>query len=122
VPGLILPQHIAEIFEVIDRSRPIVQSSRSINLTSGKLTWPSITGRPNVAKQTAEKTGTFSKMTVAMLETVADTFIGAGNLSWQTIQWSSPDALALFFDLMAESYAEQTEDAAAADLVAGATA
>jgi HK97 family phage major capsid protein len=123
VPGLIPAQHIAQIFEVIDRARPIVQSSRQISLTSGKLEWPSITGRPTVAKQAAEKTeGAYSKMTVAMLNTIADTYLGAGNLSWQTIQWSSPDALALFFDLMAESYAEQTEAAAAADLVAGATA
>jgi len=99
-----------------------VQSSRQISLTSGKLTWPSITTRPSVAKQVGEKTNPgSSKMTVAMLEAVADTFLGSGNLSWQTIQWSSPDALRLFFDLMAESYAEQTEAAAAAELVAGAS-
>ncbi len=113
VPGLIPDQHIAQIFEVINTARPVVASSRQIGLTSGKLTWPSITGRPTVAKQATEKTNpAYGKMTVIMREVVADTYLGAGNLSWQTIQWSSPDALTLFFDLMAEAYAEQTESAA----------
>ena len=42
--------------------------------------------------------------------------------SWQTINWSSPDALALFFDLMAEAYAEQTEAAACTTVNTGAVA
>jgi len=113
VPGLIPAQHIAQIFEVINTARPVVASSRQIGLTSGKITWPSITGRPTVAKQVTEKTNpAYSNMTVIMREQVADTYLGAGNLSWQTINWSSPDALRLFFDLMAEAYAEQTESAA----------
>lgn len=113
VPGLLPAQHIAQIFEAINKTRPVVQSSRQIGLTSGKLTWPSITARPTVAKQATEKTNpAYSKMTVIMREALADTYLGAGNLSWQTIQWSSPDALALFFDLMGEAYAEQTESAA----------
>jgi len=113
VPGLIPDQHLAQIFEVINTARPVVASSRQVGLTSGKLTWPSITARPTVAKQVTEKTNpAYSKMAVIMREVVADTYLGAGNLSWQTIQWSSPDALTLFFDLMAEAYAEQTESAA----------
>jgi HK97 family phage major capsid protein len=123
VPGLITTQHIAQIFDVINKSRPLVSACRSVNLTSGKLDYPSITGRPSVGKQTAEKTETTStKMTVAMNQVVADTFLGAGDLSWQTIQWGSPDALALWFDLAAEAYAQQTEAEACADLVAAATA
>jgi HK97 family phage major capsid protein len=113
VPGLIPDQHIAQIFETINTARPVVASSRQIGLSSGKLTWPSVTGRPTVAKQVTEKTNpAYSNMTVTMREVVADTYLGAGNLSWQTINWSSPDALRLFFDLMAEAYAEQTESAA----------
>jgi len=61
-------------------------------------------------------------MTVVMREVLADTYLGAGNLSWQTINWSSPDALTLFFDLMAEAYAEQTEAAACTAVDAAATA
>jgi len=113
VVGLVPDQHIAQIFEVINTARPVVASSRQVGLTSGKLTWPSVTARPTVAKQVTEKTNpAYSKMTVIMREVLADTYLGAGNLSWQTINWSSPDALTLFFDLMAEAYAEQTESAA----------
>jgi len=122
VPGLVPDQHLAQIFEVINTARPVVASARQISLTSGKLTWPSITGRPTVAKQVTEKTNpAYSNMTVIMREQVADTYLGAGNLSWQTINWSSPDALRLFFDLMAEAYAEQTESAACTAVDAAAT-
>jgi len=123
VVGLTPPQHIAQIFETINRERPVVASTRQIGLTAGKLTWPSVTARPTVAKQAVEKTeAAYSKMTVVMREELADTFLGAGNLSWQTINWSTPDALALFFDLMAEAYAEQTEAEACGVMDAGALA
>lgn len=123
VPGLLPAQHIAQIFELINKARPVVASSRQIGLTAGKLTWPSITGRPSVAKQATEKTNpAYGKMTVIMREALADTYLGAGNLSWQTIQWSSPDALTLFFDLMGEAYAEQTESAACTVVDAAAAA
>jgi hypothetical protein len=116
-------QHLAQIIDVIDKARPIVESSRRVSLTSGKLTYPSITARPTVTKQVAEKEGPGnSKMTVVLNEALADTFMGVGDLSWQTVNWSSPDALALWFDLCAEAYAAATEAAAAATLVAGATA
>ncbi|HEU0193315.1 MAG TPA: phage major capsid protein [Gaiellales bacterium] len=121
VPGLLQPQYIAQIMQVINQSRPIVDSGRMLNLTSGKIQYPRVTTRPQVAKQPAEKTeagdGT---MTVIMVEKVASTFISSANFSWQTIQWSNPDALALWFDLAGESYAKQTDaDAGALLTVAG---
>ena len=110
VPGLNVPQHLTQILEVIDRSRPIVEASRRTTLTSGTLTYPKITQRPIVAKQATEKTEVVSqKMTVAMQTVAAAVFAGAGDLSWQAINWTTPDALALFFDLMAEAYAQATE-------------
>lgn len=110
VPGLIPPQHIAQIMQVINTNRPLVQASRKLTLTSGKVTYPFITSRPTVSKQVGEKTETTStKMAVTMAEQTADTFLGAGDLSWQAINWSTPDALALWFDLAAEAYAMATE-------------
>jgi HK97 family phage major capsid protein len=110
IPGLLPPTWLTEIMQVINRQRPVVESSRRINLTSGKLHYPRITQRPIVSKQGAEKTETPSqKMTVIMVEKVASTFLGAGDLSWQAINWSTPDALALWFDLAAEAYAKATE-------------
>jgi hypothetical protein len=122
VPGLLPPQHLAQIIDVISTARPIVTSARQITLQNGKLTYPKITQRPTVSKQAAEKTETPSqKMVVAMNEVLADTFLGAGDLSWQTINWTVPDALLLWFQLAAEAYAIQTETAAGATIVAAAT-
>jgi hypothetical protein len=75
------------------------------------------------AKQTTEKTQAGSiKMEVALVTVNADTFLAGGDLSWQTIQWSTPDALQLWFDLAAESYAQQTETHAGTVLAAAPTA
>jgi HK97 family phage major capsid protein len=117
--GLIPPQYLTQIAQVIDKSRPIVDSARRIGLTSGQLMYPSIASKPLVGKQTAEKTEAPSQtMSVTFVQVVADTYVGAGDLSWQAINWSTPDALTLWFDLAAEQYARQTE--AAAGTVLGA--
>lgn len=121
VPGLIRPQYLDQIVQVIDSSRPIVASARSVGLSSGTLTYPSITQRPIVGKQTTEKTETASqKMTVVFVNVTADTYAGSGDLSWQAINWSTPNALELWFTLAAEQYAIQTE-AATGTVLAAAT-
>ena len=114
VPGLHPPQHLAQILEVISKSRPIVEATKSATLNSGKLTYPKITGRPTVAVQATEKTQVSStKMTVALENVDAKVYAGSGDLSYQAVNWTTPDALALYFDLMAEAYAQATEDEAA---------
>ncbi|HEY7037185.1 MAG TPA: hypothetical protein VH482_38040 [Thermomicrobiales bacterium] len=119
IPGLLPSQHLAQLIDVIDKSRPVVQASRSIALTAGKVTYPQITQRPIVGEQTAEKTELPSqKMTVAMREANAKVYGGSGDLSWQDVVWSNPDALALWFDLAAEAYAHTTEGVACAALEA----
>lgn len=121
VAGLIRPQYLDQIAQLIDKSRPIVQTARSVSLTSGKLSYPSITQKPLVGKQTTEKSESPSRtMTVAFVDVLAETYVGAGDLSWQAINWSTPDALALWFDLAAEQYALQTESATGT-VVAAAT-
>jgi HK97 family phage major capsid protein len=120
VGGLLPPQHISQIMDIINAERPVVTSGNRVDLSTGTLTWPKITQRPIVGLQSPEKTETTSqKMTVTMENETADTYLGVGNLSWQAINWSTPAALDLFFQLMAEAYAIQTE-AAAAEVVADA--
>lgn len=110
VDGLIVPTHIQQIMDVIDAERPVVASANRVDLSSGKLTWPKVTSRPLVSPQNGEKTETDSqKMGIEMKDANADTYHGAGNLSWQAINWSTPSALDLFFRLMGEAYAIQTE-------------
>lgn len=117
VEGLLPPTHMAQIMDIINGSRPVVSTARRVDLSSGRLTYPKIAQRPEVLKQTAEKTeaGT-ANMQVTLEDITADTYLGGGNLSWQTINWSTPSALQLWFDLAAEAYARQTETAACTDL------
>lgn len=110
VDGLIAPVHIQQIMDVIDAERPVVVTGNRVDLSSGKLTWPKINTRPIVGPQDGEKTETDSQtMGIEMKDDTADTYLGAGNLSWQAINWSTPSALELFFRLMGEAYARQTE-------------
>jgi HK97 family phage major capsid protein len=117
VAGLLPPTHLTEIMDIISGSRPVVTSARGVPLTSGQLTYPRITGRPSVTKQTSEKTeaGT-AKMSVVMDTMNAETYLGGGDLSWQTINWGTPDALQLWFTLAAEAYARATETRACNEL------
>jgi HK97 family phage major capsid protein len=113
VAGLLPPQHIAQIMDIIDAKRPVVSSARKLDLERGSLTYPKIEGRPEVLLQSSEKTeGGTADMNVDLDTLTASTYIGGGNLSWQAINWSSPDALQLWFDLAAEAYARQTEEVA----------
>jgi HK97 family phage major capsid protein len=122
IGGLLPPQHISQIMDVINAARPVVESGNRVDLSTGTLTWPKITQRPIVAKQGTEKTTVSDqKMIVTMENDTADTYLGVGNLSWQAINWSTPSALDLYFRLMAEAYAEQTE-AAACGVLADAAA
>jgi HK97 family phage major capsid protein len=125
--GLQPPQYLAQIMDVIDKSRPIVATSNSVGLQRGSLTYPRIVQRPQVSLQSTEKTeGGTANMQVEMVTVNASTYIGGGDLSWQAVSWSTPDALSLWFNLAGEAYAVATETKAAAVLgsagAAGGTA
>jgi len=114
VGGLIPPQHIAQIFQVIDTSRPLVASATRADLNRGTLTFPKITTRPAVAVQANEKTAAGDTgMVVDMVTATASVYLGGGDLSWQAINWSTPSALDLWFQLAAADYALKTETDAA---------
>lgn len=110
VGGLTPPQHLAQIFQVIDTSRPLVASAYRTTLERGQLTFPKVTQRPVVAVQSTEKTEAGNQtMLVGMETATASTYLGGGDLSWQAINWSTPDALELWFALAAADYALKTE-------------
>ncbi len=113
VAGLNPPDHIAQIFQVIDKSRPLVAAAPSTGLVRGTITYPSVDTRPVVAVQASEKTEAGNTgMAVSMKTAAAVTYLGGGDLSWQALNWSTPDALQLWFDLVAADYALKTETAA----------
>jgi hypothetical protein len=110
VSGLIPDQHIAQIFQTINSSRPLVASASRATLERGTLTFPKITQRPVVAVQAAEKTEAGNqKMIVEMQSAQASTYLGGGDLSWQAVEWSTPNALDLWFRLAGADYALKTE-------------
>ena len=113
VAGLIVPTHMTEILDIISRDRPVVESGRKVPLDRGSMTYPIIGTRPSVEQQLTEKTeaGTVAP-TVSQGTLTAKTFLGATNMSWQAVNWSSPDVMQLYFDLAAEAYARQTESVA----------
>lgn len=114
VAGLQPAQHIAQIFQVIDRSRPLVTAASRTTLERGTLTYPSVDTRPLVQVQNTEKSEAGNQgMAVSMKTATASTYLGGGDLSWQAINWSTPDALQLWFDLAAADYALKTEQDAA---------
>ncbi len=117
IPGLIPPEYLAQIMDIINKQRPVATSGRQVPLTSGTLTYPRVTQRPEVLKQATEKTEAGTANMQWVLDTVtAETYLGAGDLSWQAINWATPDALQLWFDLAAEAYARVTETAACTEL------
>lgn len=114
VGGLQPAQHIAQIFQVINKSRPLVESAQRSTLERGTLTYPKVSQKPIVAVQNTEKTEAGNQGMVVDMETAtASTYLGGGDLSWQAINWSTPDALQLWFDLAAADYALKTEQDAA---------
>jgi hypothetical protein len=110
VLGLQPEQHIAQIFQVIDDSRPLVASATRATLNRGSLTFPQIVTRPVVAVQATQKTeGGNQGMVINMVTATASTYLGGGDLSWQAVEWSDPNALDLWFRLAAADYALKTE-------------
>jgi HK97 family phage major capsid protein len=113
VAGLIVPTHMTQIMDVIDKSRPVVASGADVPLDRGSMTYPKVDTRPTVVEQTSEKTEAGTVAPAISTQTLtAKTYLGAGNLSWQAVNWSSPDLISVWFNLAAEAYARQTENRA----------
>jgi hypothetical protein len=94
VGGLTPPQHINQIFQVIDKSRNLVSAAVKATLERGTLTYPQVDTPPVVAVQASQKTEAGNTgMAISMVTATASTYLGGGDLSWQAINWSTPNAL-----------------------------
>jgi HK97 family phage major capsid protein len=113
VAGLIVPTHMTQIMDIISNSRPVVESGMDVPLDRGSKTYPKVDTRPTVVLQSAEKSegGTIAPA-ISQQTLTANTYLGAGNISWQAANWSSPDTISVWFQLAAEAYARQTENRA----------
>jgi hypothetical protein len=120
--GLNPAQHIAQIFQVINTDRPLVEAAGvKANLNKGTVTYPQVDATPVVAVQTTQKTEAGNTgMDISMVTKTASTYLGGGNLSWQAIEWSDPNAFDLWFRYAAAHYALMTETDAATVVSASA--
>jgi hypothetical protein len=120
--GLNPPQHIAQIFQVIQNERPLVNAAGvKANLNKGTVTYPQVDATPVVDVQGTQKTEAGNTgLDVSMVTKTASTYLGGGNLSWQAIEWSDPNAFDLWFRYAAADYALKTETDAATVVSASA--
>jgi hypothetical protein len=122
IAGLSAPQHVAQIFQVIDQRRPLVEAAGiKVNLNRLTVTYPQLDATPVVAVQGTQKTEAGNTgMDVSMVTKTASTYLGGGDLSWQAIEFSDPSALDLWFRAIAADYARKTEADAATVVSANA--
>jgi hypothetical protein len=122
IAGLTPPQHIAEIMQIIDNSRPLVEAAgRKATLRQLTVTYPQVDATPVVAVQGTQKTEAGNTgLDVSMITKTASTYLGGGNISWQAIEFSDPGTLDLWFREAAAHYALMTETDAATVVSASA--
>ena len=117
----VLPNTLSsEMLGRITAGRPFLNSTREIPPPPAGVTllFPKITQHPTVAKQAAEKDELSSQATaISTVNFPMETYGGAGDLSMQLIQRSSPQFLSLWLELLGEQYANVTDNAAVDDLL-----
>jgi HK97 family phage major capsid protein len=113
VPGLVPPIWLRTIADTITASQPFVAAFSQLPLpdVGMTLTYPSITTRPLVGKQTpTEKSEIPSrKTTITSGTTDVDTYGGGEDVSVQVLQRTDPSYLSLMLDLYAEAMAIATD-------------
>ncbi len=122
IAGLSPPQHVAQVFQVINSRRDLVNAAGvKVNLNKLTVTYPQVDASPVVAAQGTQKTEAGNTgLDVSMVTRNATTYLGGGNLSWQAIEFSDPSAFDLWFRLIAADYALKTETDAATIVSASA--
>jgi HK97 family phage major capsid protein len=124
-PGLLPKPLIGPVINLLDASRPLVNSLgvRDLSNVSGKtFSRPRITQHVDVDKQTAEKTELATrKMIIGSLDFDKETYGGAVNVSRQDLDWTDPGAWQILLDDLADVYSIETETAVAAAFAAGVT-
>ena len=108
VPGLLPPSWLTDIVDFIGTARPFISAfeQRPLPDTGMAINYPTVTQRPQVAKQTTEKTDIASrKTTVASGVANVQTFGGGEDVSVQVLQRTDPAYLGLMLELYAEEMA-----------------
>jgi HK97 family phage major capsid protein len=121
-PGLLPESIVQPVVNFIEVARPIIATLGPVDLGTGAWSYARVTQHTQVGKQAGEKTELASrKMTITKTALGADTFGGYVNVSKQDISRSSPAILDMIINDLAQQYAIETEEEAAAVMTAAAT-
>jgi HK97 family phage major capsid protein len=122
-PGLLPETIVGPILNLVDNSRPLVSALGPTDLGSGSWAYAKVTQQAQVGVQSAEKAEMVSrKMLVTKTSITAPTIGGYVNVSKQDINRTSPQILDMVIASLASEYAIESEKAAVATILAGATA
>lgn len=122
-PGIVPRPVLGPVVNLIDATRPFINSVARKPLPAGSFDRPVVTQHVAVGVQTAEKTLTDSQvLQIGKLPTTAKTFAGHLNISRQDIKWTSPGILQIVFEDFAAIYAQTTDEDATAGFLASLSA
>jgi HK97 family phage major capsid protein len=123
-PGLVPEPIVGPVVQTIDARRPAIAAATTRPMPSGgkSFTRPIVTAHTAVGVQATEKTALVSQpMTVSEVTVDKSTMGGSVNLSWQDRDWTEPAVLDLLVSDLAGGYAQATDAAFCAELVAKVT-
>ena len=123
-PGIVPTPIVGNLIEKEYGDRPLKGSARNLPMPIAGASFirPLVVQHTLVGKQAAELDGLASRdMSIDPVTVPKGTFGGALRLSRQDIDWSDPSILGIVTSDLVRQYAEQTEEALGAALIAGAT-
>jgi HK97 family phage major capsid protein len=122
-PGLIPSPIVGPVIDMLKGNRRFIDSLGDTNpAPAGSFDRPKVTQHTSVTKQATEKSETASQtLKVVKFPVALETYAGHLNLSKQDVRWTSPALLDIVYADFAKVYRKQTDIAACADFVTGAT-
>lgn len=123
-PGLVPTPILGPVITFLNGRRPIVAASRSVGMPSAGASFirPKVTQHTSVAKQAKELDPLASQTLKVTQNPVAkETYGGSLKITMQDAAWTDPAILNLVIQDLGAAYAVQTDTAAGAKLIAGAT-
>jgi len=123
-PGILPTPILAPVYNNFVGNRPVVDAIGPKAMPGGGKVFirPEVTTHTSIANQATENTalqsGTF---VVSSNQVTKATYGGYVTISEQDLDWTDPNVLSLVLDDMARIYANETDNVAADNLVAGAT-
>lgn len=123
-PGLIPTPIIGNVITFLNGKRPVVAASRSVGMPSAGASFirPKVTQHTAVGKQAKELDPLASQtLKVSQNPVSKETYGGSLKITMQDAAWTDPAILNLVIQDLGAAYAVQTDTAAGAKLIAGAT-